>query len=59
MWKCNKCGGTIAQYHNIFYLGAIKNTGKRENYMCLNCGEIYKSALLKEIAKWIGTGAEE
>lgn len=51
MWKCKKCGGTIAQYHNIFYLGAIKNTGERGNYMCLNCGEIYKSALLKEIAK--------
>lgn len=49
-YKCKKCGGTLVQQYFNLFLGPVKLTGKRENYMCLNCGRIYNDSIIEEIA---------
>ena len=49
-YKCKKCGGTISQYYEGYMIGAVRETRKKENYLCLNCWEIYKNVRIEEIA---------
>ena len=49
-YKCKKCGGKIIQFYYVNKsLGNLVSYGE-QNYMCLNCGEIYNNVKIEEIA---------
>ena len=50
-YKCKKCSGKIIQFYYVNKsLGSLVNYGE-QNYMCLNCGEIYRDVKIEEY-KW-------
>ena len=49
-YKCKKCGGNIAQLTESNHVIFVKETGKKENYVCFNCWKIYKNVRIEEIA---------
>ena len=51
-YKCKKCGGSIVQLTENNYMILVKETCKKENYICVKCLEIYKNVRIEEIAEY-------